>query len=62
MHKSAIYQQLKKSLNSYIEQGNTAFAVALSGGVDSVVLLHLMRTLKADNPAINVSAIYVHHG
>ena len=62
MHTSAIYQQLKKSLNSYIEQGNTAFTVALSGGVDSVVLLHLMRTLKVDNPAINVSAIYVHHG
>ncbi|MBH0028426.1 tRNA lysidine(34) synthetase TilS [Pseudoalteromonas sp. SWN29] len=62
MHTSAIYQQLKKSLNSYIEQGNTVFTVALSGGVDSVVLLHLMRTLKADNPAINISAIYVHHG
>ncbi|WP_166421093.1 tRNA lysidine(34) synthetase TilS [Pseudoalteromonas sp. Z1A8] len=62
MHTSAIYQQLKKSLNSYIEQGNTAFTVALSGGVDSVVLLHLMRILKTDNPAINVSAIYVHHG
>jgi tRNA(Ile)-lysidine synthase len=62
MHTSAIYQQLKKSLNNYIEQGNTDFTVALSGGVDSVVLLYLMRALKADIPAINVSAIYVNHG
>ncbi|MBB1276554.1 tRNA lysidine(34) synthetase TilS [Pseudoalteromonas sp. SR43-3] len=62
MHTTAIYQQLKKSLNSYIEQGNTVFTVALSGGVDSVVLLHLMSALRADNPAIDVSAIYVHHG
>ncbi|WP_166109035.1 tRNA lysidine(34) synthetase TilS [Pseudoalteromonas sp. Z9A5] len=62
MHTSAIYQQLKKSLNSYIEQGKTVFTVALSGGVDSVVLLHLMNTLKADNSAIQVFAIYVHHG
>ena len=62
MYTSAIYQQLKKSLNSYIEQGKTVFTVALSGGVDSVVLLHLMRALKEDNPVIDVSAIYVHHG
>ncbi|TMO07993.1 tRNA lysidine(34) synthetase TilS [Pseudoalteromonas sp. S558] len=62
MHTSAIYQQLKKSLNNYIEQGNTDFTVALSGGVDSVVLLYLMGALKADTPALNISAIYVNHG
>jgi len=33
-------------------------AVALSGGVDSTVLLHLLRT----NPQLAVSAIHVHHG
>ena len=62
MYTSAIYQQFKKSLNSYIEQGKTVFTVALSGGVDSVVLLHLMGALKEHNPVIDVSAIYVHHG
>jgi len=33
-------------------------AVALSGGVDSTVLLHLLR----GNPRLSVSAIHVHHG
>jgi tRNA(Ile)-lysidine synthase len=33
-------------------------AVALSGGVDSTVLLHLL----SQNPALSLSAIHVHHG
>jgi tRNA(Ile)-lysidine synthase len=62
MQTSLIYQQLKKSISPYLEQGSNTFTVALSGGVDSVVLLHLMHALKVENSALHVSAIYVHHG
>lgn len=36
--------------------------VALSGGVDSVVLLHACWKIKQVNPQINLAAIHVHHG
>ena len=62
MHTSLIYQQVKQSLGQYIEQGHRVFTVALSGGVDSVVLLHLMHALRVQEPALQVSAIYIHHG
>nr|WP_189836621.1 tRNA lysidine(34) synthetase TilS [Sulfuriferula sp. AH1] len=39
----------------------TRVCVALSGGVDSVVLLHLFTQLRTDYPVI-LSAIHIHHG
>ncbi|MBP5789097.1 MAG: tRNA(Ile)-lysidine synthetase, partial [Neisseriaceae bacterium] len=36
--------------------------VALSGGVDSVVLLHLLWRLREKNPAFDLSAMHIHHG
>ncbi|MBR5675900.1 MAG: tRNA lysidine(34) synthetase TilS [Neisseriaceae bacterium] len=36
--------------------------VALSGGVDSVVLLHLLCRLKEKNSALDLSALHIHHG
>ena len=36
--------------------------VALSGGVDSVVLLHACCKLKQTNSQINIDAIHIHHG
>src|SRR4249920_3437462 len=35
--------------------------IGLSGGLDSVVLLHLLKSLQ-DKHALNLSAIHVHHG
>lgn len=62
MHTSQIYLQVQQALNQYIENGQFTFTVALSGGVDSVVLLHIMHGLKQQYPQLNLSAIYVNHG
>ena len=62
MHTSQIYLQVQHALNHYIENGQFTFTVALSGGVDSVVLLHIMHGLKQQYPQLNLSAIYVNHG
>ena len=62
MHKTPIYLQVKKALNYYLENGQFIFTVALSGGVDSVVLLHIMHGLKQQYPQLDLSAIYVNHG
>lgn len=40
---------------------NSRVCIALSGGVDSVVLLHLFAQLRTDYP-MTLSAIHVHHG
>ena len=43
----------------------TTVCVGLSGGVDSVVLLHLLATHQAlaqPDPRFNLSAVHVHHG
>ncbi|KAE9540165.1 tRNA lysidine(34) synthetase TilS [Ursidibacter maritimus] len=39
----------------------TDFLIGLSGGVDSVVLLHLLCQLRQENP-LNLRAIHIHHG
>jgi tRNA(Ile)-lysidine synthase len=38
------------------------YYVAFSGGVDSLVLLHLLAGLRQQNPDLNLSAIHIHHG
>ncbi|XQF92182.1 tRNA lysidine(34) synthetase TilS [Pseudoalteromonas espejiana] len=62
MQSSAIYQQVKHSLAHFFKQQQYSFTVALSGGVDSVVLLHLMHLLKQEQPKLSINAIYVNHG
>ncbi|KAF7775287.1 tRNA(Ile)-lysidine synthase [Pseudoalteromonas citrea] len=61
MKSSFLYKQFKTA----IEQLNPTqhpLCVALSGGVDSVVLLHLCATLRSSNPNIGLSAVYINHG
>jgi len=61
MHSSALYQQVKSAITPLVDK-TTSFTVALSGGVDSMVLLHVMNALKADLPALQLKAVYVNHG
>lgn len=64
MQSSILYQQFAKQITPLIEQGHTRFSVALSGGVDSVVLLHLLKTMQAFElqPELQIEAVYVNHG
>ncbi|TMO76685.1 tRNA lysidine(34) synthetase TilS [Pseudoalteromonas sp. S3785] len=62
MQASPIYQHVKQALEHFFKHQQYNFTVALSGGVDSVVLLHVMHLLKQEIPTLNVNAIYVNHG
>lgn len=54
---------LSDALKKFVKQvgADKTFWVALSGGLDSSVLLHLVATLRSYFP-IQVKAIHVHHG
>lgn len=62
MHSTPLYQQVKSTIAPFVDNNQTSFTVALSGGVDSVVLLHLMNKIKCEIPALQLNAVYVNHG
>lgn len=64
MIQTTLFKQFKTALEPKFHLGS-GLTVALSGGVDSVVLLHLCKTYLESldsNQSIPVEAIYVNHG
>jgi tRNA(Ile)-lysidine synthase len=55
-----LLQAVRNFLLEYQEEKN--LFVGLSGGVDSVVLLHALAKLRTEFPEINLKAIHVNHG
>jgi len=62
MHSTPLYLQVKNAVMPFVDENQTSFTIALSGGVDSVVLLHVMNEMKREIPALQLSAVYVNHG
>ncbi|ELA9711201.1 TPA: tRNA lysidine(34) synthetase TilS [Vibrio parahaemolyticus] len=56
----SLYQQFSHVLNTYY-QPQTKVVVAFSGGVDSRLLLELLRRYREEN-SLSCHAVYVHHG
>nr|WP_297347899.1 tRNA lysidine(34) synthetase TilS [uncultured Glaciecola sp.] len=55
--------QLVKSIQSCVPPHCDSVAIALSGGVDSVVMLHACLALRAQTQSsFNVNVIHIHHG
>ncbi len=54
-----------QTLNDFLRQRLIAggrLGVALSGGLDSLVLLHALHALRSHLPPMTLSALHVHHG
>lgn len=59
-----MHKLVTKLIKDWPEQftSDFSYAVALSGGVDSVVLLHIFHQIKTHNHPISLSAIHIDHG
>ncbi|MEH6531663.1 MAG: tRNA lysidine(34) synthetase TilS [Photobacterium frigidiphilum] len=56
-----LYSSLRSCLLANTPDSNR-FVIALSGGLDSRVLLHLMGRFIRENPQYQCNAVHVHHG
>jgi len=62
MQTSDLYHHFLAQLLPLLNAQQTCFSVALSGGVDSVVLLHLMKQAQQQHSELKIEAVYVNHG
>jgi tRNA(Ile)-lysidine synthase len=58
---SSVLDVLRRTLGERLRSG-AGFCVALSGGLDSSVLLHGMCALRPESPGIALRAVHVNHG
>jgi len=62
MQTSDLYHHFLAQLQPLLNAQQSSFSVALSGGVDSVVLLHLMKQAQQQHSELKLEAVYVNHG
>lgn len=62
MQTSDLYHHFFAQLQPLLNAQQSSFSVALSGGVDSVVLLHLMKQAQQQHSELKLEAVYVNHG
>ena len=62
MQTSDLYHHFLAQLQPLLNAQQSCFSVALSGGVDSVVLLHLMKQAQQQHLELKLEAVYVNHG
>lgn len=62
INQNDLLQDLKKHLSDLCIERQNDFCIALSGGLDSIVLLHLFNRLRECDKNITLTAHHVHHG
>ena len=62
MQTSDLYHHFLAQLQPLLNAQQSSFSVALSGGVDSVVLLHLIKQAQQQHSELKIEAVYVNHG
>ncbi|PSW12660.1 tRNA lysidine(34) synthetase TilS [Photobacterium sanctipauli] len=57
-----LYTQFHADMQAHLDHSSACFVLALSGGMDSRVLLHLMGRYLKQYPQTRCRAVHVHHG